>query len=82
MRCGRMRTVLAAVVSAFTAGCAAPTHPARIPSLAWTPRSDWVDVRSTGAKGDGAAGDTAAIQKALDGVRNGSTVYLPPAPTG
>ena len=50
----------------------------KIPALAWTPRSDWVDVKALGAVGDGAADDTAAIQKALDGVRVGSSVYFPP----
>ena len=31
-----------------------------------------------GAVGDGVADDTVAIQKVLDDVQNGSTVYLPP----
>jgi len=66
-------TVLAAAPSG-----AVPGPPRQIPSLPWTARSDWVDVKSLGAVGDGVADDTAAIQKALDGVRNGSTVYLPP----
>ena len=52
--------------------------PADIPALDWTPRSDWVDVTALGAKADGQTDDTAAIQKALDGVANGATVYLPP----
>ncbi|MGD0090953.1 MAG: glycosyl hydrolase family 28-related protein [Planctomycetota bacterium] len=49
-----------------------------IPALNWEPRSDWVNVKQGGAAGDGVADDTAAIQKALDGVRDGTTVYLPP----
>jgi hypothetical protein len=51
-----------------------------IPALDWTKRSDWVSVKTDvkpAAVGDGAADDTAAIQKALDGVGSGSTVYLP-----
>lgn len=57
---------------------AARTPPTDLPVLNWEPRSDWVNVRDLGAKGDGKTDDTAAIQKALDGVGNGSTVYLPP----
>lgn len=51
---------------------------AQIPSLNWQQRSDWRSVKACGAKGDGVADDTAAIQQALDGVKDGSTVYLPP----
>lgn len=55
-----------------------------IPTLDWQPRSDWIDVKTLGAKGDGVADDTAAIQAALDKL-NGAygekhvwkTVYLP-----
>ena len=71
----------AACVLALLAGVGVLTaaEPARqIPSLAWVPRSDWVNVKGLGAAGDGVADDTGAIQKALDGVVNGSTVYLPP----
>ncbi|MGB2824366.1 MAG: glycosyl hydrolase family 28-related protein, partial [Phycisphaerae bacterium] len=49
----------------------------RLPSLDWEPRSDWLNVRRFGAKGDGKADDTEALQRALDQVRSGSTVYLP-----
>ena len=35
-------------------------------------------MRDTGARGDGAADDTAAIQKLLDAAKDGTTVYLPP----
>ena len=37
-----------------------------IPRLTWEPRSDWMNVRDLGAKGDGMADDTAAIQAVLD----------------
>ena len=50
----------------------------QIPRLAWTPRSDWLNVKNLGALGDGQADDTAAIQKALETVESGSTLYLPP----
>ena len=80
-----MGVVLAVMLWLLASGCAPlpavagrGSGPPQIPSLAWTPRSDWTDVKSLGAVGDGAADDTAAIQKALDGVGNGSTVYLPP----
>jgi hypothetical protein len=49
----------------------------QLPVLNWEPRSDWVSVKSLGAIGDGKANDTVAIQKALDGIKDGSTVYLP-----
>jgi 23S rRNA pseudouridine2605 synthase len=51
---------------------------AQLPSLDWEPRSDWVSVTDFGAVGDGRADDTASLQKALDTVVDGSTVYLPP----
>ena len=56
-----------------------------IPELAWSERSDWVNIRtdvSPIAHGDGKHDDTAAIQAALDliGPRPGDlkVVYLPP----
>jgi len=51
--------------------------PTTIPVLNWEPRSDWVNVKTLGAVGDGAADDTDAIQKGLSGVKPGATVYLP-----
>jgi len=65
-------------VGVLVAGCAMRVPGSRIPSLPWTPRSDWLNVRELGARGDGRADDTAAIQKALATARNGSTIYLPP----
>ena len=60
------------------AASANASRPPQIPVLEWQPRSDWASVKSLGAVGDGRADDTPAIQKALDGVQNGSVVYLPP----
>jgi len=59
----------------------APAAPPQIPALHWEERSDWVNVKTDlapGAIGDGRADDTAAIQKALAGVRDGSVTYFPP----
>lgn len=50
---------------------------ATIPDLNWTPRSDWTSVKDHGAKGDGQADDTAAIQAAINTLQNGSTLYFP-----
>src|SRR5690242_1518904 len=49
----------------------------QIPALNWEPRSDWASVKDFGAKGDGKTDDTAAIQKAFDGFKEGATIYLP-----
>jgi hypothetical protein len=52
----------------------------QIPALNWEKRSDWVSVQTDvtpAAKGDGIADDTAAIQAALDGVKDGSVLYFP-----
>src|ERR1700685_1016471 len=43
-----------------------PRDGTQIPGLNWTPRSDWIDVRSAGAKGDGTTDDTDAIQSVLN----------------
>jgi len=54
-----------------------------LPRLNWEERSDWLNVKTKfGAVGDGKADDTAAIQAALDSLKDGfgqpNTVYLPP----
>ena len=54
-----------------------------IPVYAWQARSDWINVRATtGAKGDGKADDSAAVQAALDqlGASPGlpKVIYFPP----
>ncbi len=51
-----------------------------IPALAWTERSDWINVRTDvqpAAVGDGIADDTVAIQAALDRHATRAAVYLP-----
>lgn len=58
---------------------AAPAKTApQIPDLNWEPRSDWINVKTSGAKGDGIQDDTAAIQAALDKIQDGVTIYFPP----
>ena len=59
-----MWPLLVALLGAADAAAAAVTRP-QIPTLNWQKRSDWLDVRSVGAKGDGKTDDTAAIAKAL-----------------
>ena len=56
----------------------AMTAQAQIPELAWTPRSDWVNVKEHAVVGDGVADDTAALQALLDTVKSGMTFYFPP----
>jgi sialidase-1 len=57
----------------------------QLPSLAWEPRSDWINVMtdvSPRAVGDGVADDTAALQAAFNKLSEKSgeanTIYLPP----
>lgn len=58
--------------------------PSTIPSLAWTPRSDWINVKNApyNAYGDGIHDDTSAIQAALNAASANYqvplTVYFPP----
>ena len=56
----------------------AVANAAQIPILHWTPRSDWINVKTVyHAVGDGATDDTAAIQAALLAAPGGGTVYFP-----
>lgn len=69
-----------AASTSSAAGGGAPAfvpRTATVPDLAWTPRSDWNNVKDHGAKGDGQADDTAAIQAAIDALQNGATLYFP-----
>lgn len=55
----------------------------QLPELAWTERSDWINVKteatlSVKAMGDGSTDDTDAINEALSEVVSGGTVYFPP----
>lgn len=70
--------VLAVAGWSHAAETAPPAAGPQIPGLAWQQRSDWRSVSDVGARGDGEADDTAAIQQALDAIVDGSTVYLPP----
>ncbi|HEY3398177.1 MAG TPA: glycosyl hydrolase family 28-related protein [Armatimonadota bacterium] len=70
-----MKTLLATLIAGLLVTALQAADP-MIPSLNWIPRSDWVSVKPA-AVGDGVADDTAAIQAALDTLKDGSTVYLP-----
>jgi hypothetical protein len=76
-----MLIVSALVTHRLPATASTPTPPTQIPALQWEERSDWVNVKTDlapAAIGDGQADDTAAIQHALAGVRDGSVLYFPP----
>jgi hypothetical protein len=86
------RLVFAFLAVALGASAGAGEQPAaaldgvRLPELNWTQRSDWINVRAAGAKGDGATDDTDAIQRVLDrladkppgGLARGHVAYFPP----
>lgn len=75
------RLLTALVVGLELCGVVTPVAMAaeslQLPKLDWEPRSDWLDVRLAGAKGDGKADDSAALQKVFDQIEPGTTVYLP-----
>src|SRR6185503_1592537 len=71
--------------AAVLLGAAARSQSSQLPELAWTERSDWINVKtdvSPAAVGNGLANDTLAIQTALDAAFNGdtkgTTIYFPP----
>jgi hypothetical protein len=68
---GQMGVYKADMKAEAIAGLPAPRAPA---IRALPPTSDWVNVRTLGAKGDNVADDTVAIQKAIDAHR---VVYFP-----
>jgi hypothetical protein len=47
------------------------------PAIAQTNNPQLINVRDHGAKGDGRADDTAALQKAFDAVTDNGTLYIP-----
>ena len=58
-----MKRLLALLMfAAFAATAAVP-----LPELNWVPGSDWLNVKSFGAKGDGTTDDTAASSGGLTG---------------
>ncbi len=48
-----------------------------LPVLNRAPGSDWVNVKTLGARGDGKTDDSAAINRALAAMNDGSIVYFP-----
>ena len=80
--CPRWLASLACLVcGAITVVLPSRSQAAQLPVLAWTERSDWINVRTDvtpAAAGDGIADDTAAIQAALNTAGNGITIYFPP----
>jgi hypothetical protein len=70
----------------ITNGMAAATDDSPLPDLAWVKRSDWIDVKAENpadpwqptAVGDGKADDTDVLQAALNKLKQGATLYLPP----
>ncbi len=68
-------------VNGFLPATSAEAASPQIPALQWQERSDRINVKTDiapAAIGDGKADDTVAIQKALNGVRDGSVLYFPP----
>ncbi|MHB9133747.1 MAG: glycosyl hydrolase family 28-related protein [Armatimonadota bacterium] len=73
-----LRLLCVAAIAVTLASNALALSTANIPALPWEERSDWVNVKTAGAKGDGVQDDTAAIQAALNRMQDGVTIYFPP----
>ena len=75
----RARLSLTSMIAACGLGLATPAHSAPPEACSVTPTSPLVvNVKDIGAKGDGKANDTRAIQNAIDKVTGtGGTVYVP-----
>lgn len=75
------KSIVAVIVVGLLSATCTRAAPRQLPALRWEVGSDWVSVKavpSPGAVGDGQADDTAAIQTALDALRDGSVLYFPP----
>lgn len=71
------KIILAIAVLFFIIGAFAADTFRELPVFDWDPGSEWRNVKDFGAVGDGKTDDTAALQKAFDGLENGTVVFLP-----
>lgn len=71
---------IAAVIMVVVSSLIGPVAGAsNVPALDWTPRSDWVNVKTAfGAVGDGVHDDAPNIQAGIDATGSGETLYFPP----
>lgn len=67
-----MRLLLAAAALLYTTAAASALA---IPAMPWQEKSDWLNVFSFGAKGDGKTDDTAAIQAGINVAANFTKHY-------